>query len=122
MPASASTADDVLLTDLDGRPLTREALVTLLQHHTTTADTLRRRSVDIVGVEIEPDSERRWPQSHSAQLRLALAGEPAMRVFLKKAVASSGPPKPLAALQRDLRSNRCEALSLIHISEPTRPY
>ena len=103
-----SIVDD-LLTDLDGRPLVGDAIVTLLQHNATTAD-VRRRSVDIVGVEVEPDSERRWPQSHSAQLRLTLAGnDPAMRVFLKKVVASDAPSKPLAALRRDLGSNRCEA-------------
>jgi len=88
-----------ILEDISGDHVTCERLSSAL-----------RRGVR--SVEVVEGTERRWPQSHSAKLRLTVEeseSEGTMELFLKKVVARYLPEQPLDDLRRDLLSNRVEA-------------
>ncbi|KAK3239938.1 hypothetical protein CYMTET_50170 [Cymbomonas tetramitiformis] len=93
------SADSGLLNDLYGHPLTCDSLSTLLDE----------AGGSVSAFELVPGSERRWPQSHSAKLRVC-QGDIARTIFLKKVEAAGATSdKPPATLRRDMLSNRCEA-------------
>jgi len=61
-------------------------------------------------IEVVPGTERLWPQSHSALLRLDLDNEDraSMNLFLKKVIAGGMVEKSVRDLQRDLAGSRAE--------------
>lgn len=85
-----------VLHDLSGQPLCRETL--------SAALTSRVKSIDVVA-----GSEKLWPQSHSAKLRVVFEEGAEKIVYLKKVIGADLPPKPLDGLRRDVLSNRNEA-------------
>jgi len=103
--------NDMLL-GLDGQALSCEELTAILRK---AGDITEDQAV--ATVEVVPGSERRWPQSHSAKLRLSLlpsSGEVEAKgeerlIFLKKVLTREAASDSLEALCRDLASNANEA-------------
>ena len=97
-----------LLTSVDGEDMSPEWLSTVLKKAEKEGQQpLPSSTVASVGLDLK--TQKLWPQSHSAELLLTLDQSPPARLFLKKVDAKHMPAKSVAALRRDLESNRNEA-------------
>ena len=102
-----ATAEGKLLEGFRGEELNAEWLSEVLRRAEPAQQPLP--STHVASLEMVSDSEKRWPQSHSAQLKLFLTGVGPALLYMKKVFAGSAPPKNLDRLRKDLESNRNEA-------------